>query len=165
MKTTPKYKIEQIIKNKIDVKSGCFTFGQRIGLGKILTSNDSNELKFEKVFYCLHNYRPYPNEYNQLMDYYTEILIGFKYWIDLENSLLKFKSAEEVEQIRISDLTHEQQAVSNKFLGVGSLINILARKYNVEPADVLNWDYEKVFNILLADLDNYKHELMTSISN
>ena len=45
--------VEQKKKKKIDVKGGKLTFGQRIELGKIFQSEDTEVRKFEKVLQLL----------------------------------------------------------------------------------------------------------------
>ena len=146
-KNEGKQTASNVIKSKIDVKAGNLTFGQRIELGKIMAS-DANEVeKFEKVFMCLHNFTPKQKEYMGLVDYFKEIVLGLKFWIDTEATMLVYEPTPEEKRAGIKELTHN--------IGEFGTIKALAKAYSQDPDEILLWKYAKVFGILYTDLEEY----------
>lgn len=130
------------------------TFGQRIGLDQIMSNTVLTDLdKFERTFIFLHNYRPKATEYSTLITYFCDICNSIAFWTNQEATLLKYEPSDEEKQ---KELNSNIDYVSND--PVGNTVRALARNYNVEPADVLNWKYNKVFKILLEDLEKSKRE-------
>lgn len=145
-----KITVKSVIKSKIDIKSGKMTFGQRIELGIIFAGSDSEIVKFQRVFECLHGYSPKIKNYKKLIDYFTEIVNGLKYWSDAESKMLKYEPTPEEKLAGI-------QSLSKKIGSMGT-VDALAEKYGVDPDIVINWDYAKVFGILYADLEKAKYQ-------
>lgn len=140
---------------KVDIQGGDMTFGQRIELGQILTDALLSPLdKFEKVFQCLHEFIPIPEEYSKHVDYYSEILKGLEFWAQKENELLHYEPTPKEKRAGIKDLA----AKTGEF----GTIKALAKAYNKDPDDILLWKYGKVFGILYTDLEEYKYHLRYS---
>ena len=141
---------KSVIKSKIDIKAGEMTFNHRIELGKILSGNDSEIVKFQKVFECLHNFTPMFTQYNLLLEYFKQIIEGLAYWIDVESKLLKYEPTAEEKQAGIKELSVK--------IGELGTIDALAEKYGIDPDEVLKWQYAKVFGILFSDLEKSKYQ-------
>ncbi|OJV40842.1 MAG: hypothetical protein BGO29_14840 [Bacteroidales bacterium 36-12] len=136
--------------SEIDIKSGKITFGQRIELGKIFQGDDTEIVKFEKVFLCMHDFKPAMTEYTKLTDYFNRIIRGITYWIEQEQTLLKYDPSPEELNAGIKDLSDK--------IGEFGTIKALAKNYGKDPDEVLKWEYGKVFGILYSDLEEYKYQ-------
>jgi len=134
----------------IDVKAGDMTFGQRIDLGKILSSEDNEIDKFEKTFICLHNFKPRPKDYMNLIEYFKKIVTGLKFWIETELVMLKYDPTEEEKRAGVKELMEK--------IGEFGTIKALAKAYNTDPDIILTWKYSKVFGILHTDLEESKFQ-------
>ena len=137
------------------------TYGQWIKIRMIIDSDKPGEDKVESVFKCLHGFIPDEEQYSELIDYFRDICDGIKYWI-LQESLLKYEPTlkEKAKFNRIASVQiHDKSTPTEK------TINALANEYNVEPADVLNWEYKKVFDIFSNDLEKYNQEVNCSQNN
>lgn len=132
---------------KIDIKGGKLTFGQRIDLGKIFQSDENEIVKFEKVFKLLHDFTPDIAQYNELLPYFNEIIEGIAFWIEQEQTLLKYEPTSEEMSAGIMDLT--------KKTGEFGTIKALAKNYSKDPDEILKWEYGKVFGILYTDLEEH----------
>lgn len=133
---------------KIDVKAGEMTFGQRIELGKIITSNDDELFKTIKIIDALHGIKPNSWQLVKLHTYIKDILEGILYWSTTEAKMLKYTPTPEEKQAGIMDLS--------KKIGDLSTADALAEKYGKDPDEILSWSYVKVFGILYADLETSK---------
>jgi len=151
----------EILKNRIDIKAGKMTYGQRLTLHMIIESDKSGKDKVNSVFICLHGFIPDEEQYSELVDYFRDICDGIKYWI-LQESLLKYEPTlkEKAKFNRIASVK-----LNDKSTPTEKTINALANEYNVEPADVLNWEYKKVFDIFSNDLEKYNQEVNCSQNN
>lgn len=146
MQTTLKYKTVQVIKTQTDIEAWGLTFGQRIGLGNIYSEPGTDFEKFEKVFICLEGREPEKEERTNWVEYLSNVAIGFSYWM-LQETLLKYEpTPEQIKELEKVDIT-----IYDSSDPAGNTVRALARNYNVEPADVLNWKYSEVFKILLDD--------------
>lgn len=135
---------------KIDVKSGRLSFGQRIELGKIISSDKDDITTLIEVINCLHDFRPTKRQIIIMSKYIDDILHGLKYWNDAENTLLKYDPTPEEKMAGI-------QSLSKKIGSMGT-VDALAEKYGVDPDIIINWEYAKVFGILFADLEKAKYQ-------
>lgn len=150
-KNEGKPSFKDVIKSKINIKAGEMTFGQRIELGKIAASEDSEKEKFEKVFKCLHKYTPNEKDYAKLMDYFKEIIEGLKYWIDTEAVMLKYEPTPEEKRAGVKELMQN--------IGEIGTIKALAKAYGQDPDTITDcWKYSKVFGILYTDLEESKFQ-------
>lgn len=139
---------KQITLSKIDVKAGNMTFTQRIELGKIFQEESSEITKFEKTFQCLYNYTPKIRDYKKLLNHFEEIIEGLKFWIESER-LLKYEPTPEEIRAGIKEL-------SNKIGEFGIIIE-LARDFGKDIDEIGNYKYNKIFAILLSDLEKFKY--------
>lgn len=135
--------------SKIDVKAGDLTFGQRIEIGKILTSGAPDIEKFENVFKCMYGYIPKASEYSELIDVFNEIMEGIAFWTEKENTLLKHEPTAKQKRAGIKELSAK--------IGEFGTVKALAKSYNCDPDIILTWKYGKVFGILYTDLEEYKY--------
>jgi hypothetical protein len=129
------------------------TFNQRIELGKLYGMNIPDFEKYEKVFVLLQGREPQEADLKGWTEYLWNTAVSFSYWMKQERLL------------RTEPISIKQSAPGQTKYSVTDTIYALAKKYSVKPEEVLNWDYEKVFNILLTDLENYKRELNISECN
>ena len=136
---------------KIDIKSGKMTFGQRIELGSIFSSEESEIDKFEKVFRCLHSFTPNPVDYEFLIEYLNDVISGIKFWIEKETTLLVYEPTPEELRAGVRELSRK--------VGEFGTIKALAKAYSKDPDEVLKWEYGKVFGILYTDLEEYKFQV------
>lgn len=139
-----------VIKSKIDIKKGEMSFGQRIELGKIFSSNADELLKFEQVFVCLHNFKPKLNEYLKLTDYFSEIVNGIAHWVNVESIMLKYEPTPEEKLAGVKELAIK--------IGEMATVDAMAEKYSLDPDVILTWNYSKVFGILFTDLEKSKYQ-------
>lgn len=137
---------------KIDIKAGDMTFGQRIELGKIFSGKDTEVVKFQKVFECLHSFTPMLPDYKKLFEYFNEIISGIKHWVNVESSVLKYEPTLREEA--------SFQAINNKDLG-NETAKAIAKNFNTDKEAVLSWQYKVVYKILLEDCEkrNYRNNL------
>lgn len=136
---------------RVDVLGGDMTYGQRIELGKILSDDSISDYeRFENVFYCLHGNKPSLLQYPKLVDYYTAIINGIVHWSKTEEELLHYEPTEEERRAGVKEY--------HTNVGELSAIHSMAKNFSKDPDEVLNWDYAKVFGILLNDLESYKYQ-------
>ncbi|MCD7972479.1 MAG: hypothetical protein LUG18_07400 [Candidatus Azobacteroides sp.] len=135
---------------KIDVKGGDLTFGQRINLGKILEADGREWEKFMAVFECLHHHKPEIEEYKLLYPYFIEIIEGIRHWLEQESSLLFYEPSAEEISAGIKDFSAK--------VGEFGTIKTLAKNYAKDPDEILEWKYGKVFGILYTDLEEHKFQ-------
>lgn len=139
---------------KIDIKAGDLTFGQRIEIGKIMALKENEIVKFEKIFECLHKIKIKPKEYSKYVGYYGKILEGLIFWVEKENTLLKYEPTTKEKRAGIKQLSTN--------IGEFGTIKALAKAYNQDPDTILQWKYGKVFGILYTDFEEYKYNLRYS---
>ena len=135
---------------KIDIKAGKMTFGQRIELGKIFQGEGSDVEKFNQTFKCLHGFQPKVKEFKELIAYFHEILEGIRFWIEQEGHLLKYEPTAEELSAGIRQLSAR--------IGEFGTIKALAKTYGRDPDEILQWEYSKVFGILYTDLEEHKYQ-------
>lgn len=140
----------KVILSKIDIKSGDMTFGKRIELGEIFQSEISEIEMFEKVFECLHQYKPKASDYEKLLGYFSDIVEGIRYWLEAETTMLQYEPSSEEMQAGIKELSTK--------IGEYGTIKALAKAYSKDPDEVLEWKYSKVFGILYTDLEEFKYQ-------
>ena len=135
-------------KDYIDVKGGELTFGQRIGLGKILASEDDVLIKSINVIECLHGFRPKYKQLVKLQEYILSIIEGIRFWVEQESTMLKYDPTPEEVKAGIKDLSEK--------IGEFGTVKALAKAYNTDPDVILKWKYGKIFGILYTDLEESK---------
>ena len=137
---------------KIDISAGKFTYAQRIELGKILTNIATHEIeKLKQTIRCLHGFELMITPDNAVFyaDYFEEILEGVLSWIEKEK-MLQYKPTPEEVKAGIKDLSEK--------IGDFGTIKALAKEYNRDPDEILQWEYGKVFGILYTDYEQYKFQ-------
>jgi ribosomal protein S24E len=138
-----------MITDRINIKDGELTFGQRISLGELFSSEKSEMEKFEETFLILHNQKPDPKDYKKLVGYFSEIMDGLKFWVEQEATLLKYEPTPEEIKAGIRDLSKE--------IGEFGTVKALAKAYHVDPDVIFTWKYGKVFGILYTDLREHMY--------
>lgn len=147
---TPK-DIDEVLLNKIDIKAGNCSFGQYIGLKKLIRSATDEVEIVEGLFKELHNYNIKPSEYLKAVPYINEISDAMLYWQEQENALLNYEPTQEEKNAGIEQLS--------KNIGELATIKALAKDYSQDPDYILeNWKWGKVFGILYSDLETYKYQ-------
>ena len=134
---------------KVDVKSGAFSFGERIEIGHIMTSEDDPYVKAVFVFKTLHGFRPNWLAVQLLNRYILSIFEGLKYWLEAEKNL-KYTPTPEEAEAGIEDFS--------KKIGEVGTVTELAEKFGKDPDVILRWDYAKVYGIMYAALEKYKFQ-------
>ena len=133
----------------VNVKAGKLTYGQRIELGVILSNGSKSEFEyFMESMECLYSRRPKARHIAKLMPQFNEVLSGLKFWIEQEQMMLRYEPSPEEKRAGISELS--------KKVGSMSTIKALAKAYGVDPDEILEWEYGKVFGILYTDLEESK---------
>lgn len=135
--------------NKIDIKGGQMTFGQRIELGKILENQSLSEAqKFTLCMEALDCTVKYDNEH---MQYWEEIIRGIKFWVEKETRDLKYRPTPEEYAAGI-------EVLSMQVAEMGTIMAI-SEKFSQDPDAVLQWKYGKIFNILYTNLHSFLYSL------
>lgn len=132
---------------RIDIKGGQMTFGQRIELGRIITDKDLTDLdKMKEGMQCLGAKWSLRNT-SEIVEYWYEVLGGIKYWIEREQAELKYEPSAEEKTAGIAQFS----------LAVGEMATItaLAKDYSKDPDDILEWKYGKVYNLLFTNLQSH----------
>lgn len=132
---------------RIDIKGGQMTFGQRIELGRIITDKDLTDLdKMKEGMQCLGAKWSLRNT-SEIVGYWYEVLGGIKYWIEREQAELKYEPSAEEKAAGIAQFS----------LAVGEMATItaLAKDYSKDPDDILEWKYGKVYNLLFTNLQSH----------
>ena len=112
---------------RIDIKGGQMTFGQRIELGRIITDKELTDIdKMKEGMQCLDVKWSLRNT-SEIVEYWYEVLLGIKYWIEREQTELKYEST----------------------------ITALAKDYSKDPDEILEWKYGKVYNLLFTNLQSH----------
>jgi len=141
-----------ILPKEIDVKAGKITYGQRIELGKIFQNLETSEIeKFNQTFECLHNFRPVVLQYKKLLPYFEKIIDGLKFWIETEQTLLKYEPSVEELSAGIKELSEK--------LGEFGVVKSIGKVFSCDPDLILKWEYSKVFYILFTDLEEAKFQI------
>lgn len=135
---------------RVDVKGGQLTFGQRIELGRIVT--DASLSEFEKFAGCMKCLNPEwrHSDTPKSIDYWGEVLDGLQYWVDREAKELKYTPTEEEREAGVEKMS--------LLVGEMGTIMALAKDYGKDPDEILDWKYGKVFNILFTNLQSYLYQ-------
>jgi hypothetical protein len=139
----PVKNVKTILSQKIDIKGGKLTYGQRIDLGIIFQASATRYETVRRVFECLHEYTPCIEDSVLLTEYFNEAADGLRYWVEQEK-LLKYEPA--LEEIRAGILSMFEE------IGEFGTVKAIAKAYHIDPDDVLKWQYGKVFGILYTDM-------------
>jgi hypothetical protein len=76
---------------RIDIQGGQMTFGQRIELGRIITEKELTDIdKMKEGMQCLGVKWNLRNT-SEIVEYWYEVLMGIKYWIEREQTELKYE--------------------------------------------------------------------------
>ena len=136
---------------RIDIKGGKLTYGQRIDLGELFASDQSETDKFKETFRILHDVIPDFSNVKEMKfysEYFAEIIDRLQFWFEKEK-LLKYDPEPEEIRAGIKDLSEK--------IGYFGTIKALAKNYGQDPDDILKWEYGKVFGILYTDLEEFKY--------
>lgn len=132
---------------RIDIQGGQMTFGQRIELGRIITEKELTDIdKMKEGMRCLGVKWSLRNT-SEVVEYWYEVLMGIKYWIEREQTELKYEPSAEEKAAGIAQLS----------LAVGEMATItaLAKDYSKDPDEILEWKYGKVYNLLFTNLQSH----------
>ena len=132
---------------RIDIKGGQMTFGQRIELGRIITDKELTDLdKMKEGMQCLDVKWSLRNT-SEIVEYWYEVLMGIKYWIEREQTELKYEPSAEEKAAGIAQLS--------LVVGEMATITALAKDYSKDPDEILEWKYGKVYNLLFTNLQSH----------
>lgn len=139
------------LSNKIDIRKGDLTYGQRLQLGEILSNQDLDEIqRLQAVFSCLYETTPHRTMIWAYIAEYNRIIEGVQYWVEIESQLLHYEPTTEELQAGIEQY--------HKAVGDLSTLHSIAKAFGKDPDEVYNWKYSKVFGILLNDLESAKYQ-------
>lgn len=144
--------IEEILKEKQDVKGGIISYAQYISLKNALAEEKEEVQLMQDILEALHGEveikpKDYLNENLQL--YIKEIAEGLNFWAEQEKEKLNIEPTPE--QIRAGVKEYSEK------VGVSGTIYALARQFKIDPDVILQWQWAKVFGILYADVEQYKY--------
>lgn len=90
---------------RIDIQGGQMTFGQRIELGQIITEKELTDIdKMKEGMQCLGIKWSLRNT-SEIVEYWYEVLMGIKYWIEREQTELKYEPSAEEKAAGIAQLS------------------------------------------------------------
>lgn len=138
---------------RINIKGGKLTYGQRIDLGDLFASQKSEVEKFKEAFRILHDKTPdFSNmkEMQMYVEYFQQIVDGLQFWFEKEKQLLDYKPEQEEIRAGIKELSEK--------IGSFGTIKTLARNYSQDPDNILKWEYGKVFGIIYTDFEEFKYQ-------
>lgn len=132
---------------RIDIQGGQMTFGQRIELGRIITEKELTDIdKMKEGMKCLEVKWSLRNT-SEIIEYWYEALMGIKYWIEREQTELKYEPSAEEKAAGIAQLS--------LVVGEMATITALAKDYSKDPDEILEWKYGKVYNLLFTNLQSH----------
>lgn len=132
---------------RIDIQGGQMTFGQRIELGRIITEKELTDIdKMKEGMQCLGVQWSLRNT-SEIVEYWYEVLMGIKYWIEREQTELKYEPSAEEKAAGIAQLS--------LVVGEMATITALAKDYSKDPDEILEWKYGKVYNLLFTNLQSH----------
>lgn len=132
---------------RIDIRGGQMTFGQRIELGRIITEKELTDIdKMKEGMQCLGAKWSLRNT-SEIVEYWYEVLMGIKYWIEREQTELKYEPSAEEKAAGIAQLS--------LVVGEMATITALAKDYSKDPDEILEWKYGKVYNLLFTNLQSH----------
>ena len=132
---------------RTDIKGGQMTFGQRIELGRIITDKELTGIdKMKEGMQCLGVKWSLRNT-SEIAEYWYEVLLGIKYWIEREQAELKYEPSAEEKAAGIAQFS--------LFVGEMATITALAKDYSKDPDEILEWKYGKVYNLLFTNLQSH----------
>lgn len=132
---------------RIDIKGGQMTFGQRIELGRIITDKEMTGIdKMKEGMQCLDVKWSLRNT-SEIVEYWYEVLLGIKHWIEREQTELKYEPSAEEKAAGIVQFS--------MVVGEMATITALAKDYSKDPDEILEWKYGKVYNLLFTNLQSH----------
>ena len=132
---------------RIDIQGGQMTFGQRIELGRIITEKELTDIdKMKEGLQCLGAKWSLRNT-SEIVEHWYEVLMGIKYWIEREQTELKYEPSAEEKAAGIAQLS--------LVVGEMATITALAKDYSKDPDEILEWKYGKVYNLLFTNLQSH----------
>ena len=146
--------IRQVLKNRVDVKSGDITYGSYLAVRKQLAETKEYDLAFMvSVIKAIHSEYKYGVgdivHIKAMVNYFNSIVEGVAHWAEQEKELLAYEPSEE--EIRAGVKEYSQK------VGEFATVKALAKNYGKDPDEVLEWKYSKVFGILYTDLEEYHY--------
>jgi hypothetical protein len=132
----------------IDILGGEFSFGQRLAIAEALQKNKTFDV-FKNCIKALHNIKPAKRHVKKLYNYFSDILLKTKVWVEREKTL-KYQPSPEEKQAGISNL--------NDMLKEFGQIDAIAVRMRIKHDEVLQMPYSTVFMIMRKDLEQAKFE-------
>lgn len=139
-------------------EEGLFTYAQRIAVGEALLTEDSDYQKLKACWRVLYGWSARLMPLRMRIRRFRRMIKGLNYWCELEKNTLKYTPTEEQKRAGIDRLFQE--------VGYMGTIKSLAEQFGLDPDTVLQWEWSKVYGILLADLkeNDYRDRLMDNIT-
>lgn len=139
-------------------REGEFTYGARIAVGEIWQREGLRE--YERLKLAWREMYGYDAKLLWPLGVRVRRLIrlreGLEYWFRLEADTLKAEPTAEQLRAGIRELGEK--------IGEMGTIKALAKDYHVDPDEVLQWPWGKVYGILLTDLEEHKYnERLTKV--
>ena len=135
-------KTKQPAFERIDVKGGDLSYGQRIELWGILanpTGRSEYEL-FMGTIECLYGRKPTPKEFKEAIVLFREAVEGLTFWIKAESEQLKYTPTQEEKDAGVERYAKEVGEIGTAYA--------IAKEFSLDPDVILGWKYGKVFGYL-----------------
>ena len=84
---------------------------------------------------------------SEIVEYWYEVLLGIKCWIEREQTELKYEPSAEEKAAGIAQFS--------LVVGEMATITALAKDYSKDPDEILEWKYGKVYNLLFTNLQSH----------
>lgn len=133
-----------------DIKSGDFTYGERIALGRLLAQEKSEYQLIKGVIEILHEVEITPDDALNLREYVATIIEDFGKWLERENTELHIEPTPEEVQAGVEQLS--------KACGDMGVVVSLAEKYQCSFEQVYKMPYVEVFTIQKVGVERQKFE-------
>lgn len=135
-------KTKQPAFERLDVKGGDLTYGQRIELGGIL-ANPAGRSEYElfmDTIECLYGRRPTLREFKEAIVLFKEAVEGLTFWIKAESEQLKYTPSQEEKDAGVERYAKEVGEIGTAYA--------IAKEFSLDPDVILGWKYGKVFGYL-----------------
>lgn len=133
-----------------DIKSGAFTYGERIELERIIRAEISDYERIYEVVQCLHDVRIEPENAVALEPYVARVLTDIAEWIEREQKELYIPPTNEEIQAGIEEFAKACGTIGN--------VVSLAERFCCTFEEIYKRPYLEVYAILKVSAERTKFE-------
>lgn len=135
---------------RIDYEAGEFTYGQRIAVTEIMQGDGTEYVRMKAVWKELYGWSARWMRPRRRAKEFQRMMEGLAYWAKLEQETLKYNPTDKEKKAGITDYMQK--------VGDMGTIKALAKAYSTDPDRILEWQWAKVYGILVTDLAEYEFE-------